>query len=905
MGAEGTTLLQSGVWLIPLVLLATIGGLYLLVRHWQARTQEDVKQLRGELRSLQTAHRQVALDAQAHSPDDPEPYGSRAAALQNHLASAADQLENLLRQHIDIQERVHWLSYGRWQAVVGAPYFWYLLRKDIAIVRDSLEHAQENLAAVSEFERSLSHVSWEVALQARQVRQAQQQTTELMNRLRGRGMHGQAMQTANQLEQQALQAMARVPPYYFNADQVSVLEQADKDSTTQAHENLLAARRDLEQVLAQAQPWERQFHEISERVSLMQRLLDNVAALLANSPPALDVAALRTQFGQMQFIAQNLHATLGRLEIESTPSVVQEAAHVSQLAEEMGNQLQKAHTDLAALETALTELQAGLKSISLQCAALGTHATVPVVWSQTTSQLSDVSRQANAIGPARQARNPLQLEQDLGRVRQLGEQQLALAQHCSTIEQQHTELTNLLSSAELAQLHTWLQGARQLLVRVKEYAPENWPRLDGVSNLPGDLQELEKDAQNLAPQASPQPLPEAEIEARLEATRALAQELQKMSKRLENIQARLAGIQKDEKQAHEQLITAEAALAQMAYIVRSNPFLTRLVTQELSRLQDEVQTALKELSDRQHGVVEKKARQANSLTAKAEQAANRWLDQLNQEIQSAVQQLTNGLSTLDAIGPLDDEAAVAEARRQLAAGHAYSASGYTAKSRYRLEEAIAEFKTRSSYWQVSGAAAKALEHVSKPVFESYQQARESHDAAQKAMDENGAWLRQWRDWPPTTVTLEAERSELESLDGQWQSLKASRLAAIQLVQQLVNLSARYRALAEKASQKAERAAQEMSQIENLEGELSEMAEVWQNQWYAHRDQPEVSQDIRALLDEIDHELSQLKRQYKQHSRDYNQILQQMKNLHRKVRYYQVALDEDHSIDSSGSVKRRR
>jgi DNA repair exonuclease SbcCD ATPase subunit len=218
---------------------------------------------------------------------------------------------------------------------------------------------------------------------------------------------------------------------------------------------------------------------------------------------------------------------------------------------------------------------------------------------------------------------------------------------------------------------------------------------------------------------------------------------------------------------------------------------------------------------------------------------------------------------------------------------------------------VGEFKRRGDYWQKCAAAAHALADIEQPVNDSYREANANRQATQQTFEEVSAWFRQRRDWPPTSVTLEAERQEMERVEAQWQAIKSNNTKAIHLVQQLGNLSAKYQTLAEKARQSTEHAAQEMSQIEELEAELNELAQLWQNQWYSYRQEAEVSKEIRGLLDEIDHQMELAKRQYKQKSRNYSQIQQSLKALHRKMRYYQVALDADHAVDVNGNVNRRR
>jgi hypothetical protein len=162
-----------------------------------------------------------------------------------------------------------------------------------------------------------------------------------------------------------------------------------------------------------------------------------------------------------------------------------------------------------------------------------------------------------------------------------------------------------------------------------------------------------------------------------------------------------------------------------------------------------------------------------------------------------------------------------------------------------------------------------------------------------------------RAWPPTSFSPQAELQELEAIDQQWASLKAQGGRAISLVAQFAGLSNRYQALAEKARQNAERAAQEAAQIDQLEAAIAERAELWQSLLEQHRDNPLASQELQELLDSIDQEQHRIRRDYLQGDLDYAQVLQALKALDRKVRFYQVALDDEHALDASGHVTRRR
>ena len=194
--------------------------------------------------------------------------------------------------------------------------------------------------------------------------------------------------------------------------------------------------------------------------------------------------------------------------------------------------------------------------------------------------------------------------------------------------------------------------------------------------------------------------------------------------------ARLADIESKEKLAQEVLKSAQSSLNQIAFIIRSNDFLTRIAAQETGCYQANLQEVLDELAQRQHGNVEKKSRKTEALVAKIETSANQWLDQLNQQTQTTRQQLSTALAQLDAIATLD-EPALTEARRLLDSASALG--GYGAKSRFHLDELLPEFKRRSDHGQACAAAARALQDVAGPVIDTYEEAALNRQQARELL----------------------------------------------------------------------------------------------------------------------------------------------------------------------------
>jgi hypothetical protein len=449
-----------------------------------------------------------------------------------------------------------------------------------------------------------------------------------------------------------------------------------------------------------------------------------------------------------------------------------------------------------------------------------------------------------------------------------------------------------------------LEKTRALIGQLEDYAQENWPRSDVVAELPSDVDALATDVGRLVPQKRGAPIPENEVLSRLEDTRQLVERLQRLDKRVGNVRQRLSDLKETERLAVSNLHNARAAFNQIQYIISSNAFLTDVADQEATLLDNEALALLEELESEKKGVIEKTARSVTSLLGRMENSANRWLDKLTGDLRESVTDLSRALTALDAIAGLD-EPSVAEARRILSASGKFSLDDRRAKSSFPLGELGAEFKRRSDYWQSCVAAAAALAEVEEYVMASYEEAAHYRQQAQDHLAEVSTWLRQTRDWPPSSISLDEERQEIQQLDERWKSLKDKRLRALALVQQYGNFSAKYQSLAVKISQGAERADQEQAQVEALEIELSELAQIWEDHRYEYHDYPEVDRDIRDLLNTIEHELTTIRRQYKQKTKNYKQVLRSLKDLNKRVKYYQVALDGDHALDASGRVIRRR
>lgn len=885
--------------MIPVILLATVAALFFLVRHWRTKTQEELKHLRGELRRFQNSRRQLELAVEHHSADDPEPYGSRAERLLVQLQEIGEQTEALEHRHVALREEMKRLQTNRWQETFGAPYFWFRLRLDVTALSADLEQARQALAAADESGQALKRLGWEVAQQARQVQTTQDEANRQLEALLQRNVSGQAVDAAVRQEAQSRLALREVPEYFFTGDETSVLQQASKESIAHTYSILAAHQPVLEKLVGQSRTWQKQVGAAVEVVGRLRNLLAEIEQSLDGAPQGLNLEPLEERFNGLQQISDTLHATLSRLEAESISSLLEETGRVYGAAQELQGEIQRARQDWMALMELLPELGDGLRDLSAQFAELGSASLHPVTWDQSRVRLTTLSRQASGIGPKTKPRTPEQVNRDTETATRLNEQRKELAKHFQEIAAKHDELQSLLAGPELGQGLDWTQLALKRLNTAAQYSPENWPRADGIAELPDELEALADDLRGLN-EIKGEALPEGEVAGRADEARQLAAAVRTLRERFERAQQRLDEIQQTERQTLEQFEKARNAFNQIAFVVRSNAFLQEIASADISKLQKDFQAMTEELEDHARSTIDRKSKLVAALAGRVETAANGWLDALTKDLTGALESLSGFLANLNAVAPLEEQA-VSEAKRLVSTGPSFTPSSPGGRSTLSLEAILPEVKRRSDYWQECAAALGALEDLESNVYESYQSAREFRDYTRQVFADLNTWMRGQRGWPPTTIHMDGERQELERLEKQWEVIKNTPTKAISVVGQLGTLTAKYQALAEKVRQAAERADQDQAQFQALEAEFVDLTEQWQEQMRAHRDNPIASQEIRALVGELEGGLEEIKNQYRQGKKNYDQTFQALKLLHRKARMSQVPFDENHVMDVHGRM----
>ncbi len=888
------------LFVILFVLLAAGVGYFFLLRWGREKVQSETRNLSGELRAYENHYRQFLSGQQVHSPQDPEPYGTLARTLKDSADQAGQQLYALRERYVRIQERLPRRAASPFSALAVSPFLLLDLKKELGGVRQGLAQEQANLSQIAQQAQAMEALGWQEALRARQATAAEAQLQQRLQALQTRRAHGPAFDALTRQAQQADELLSQIPEYFLTADQTAISVQADKAMVIRVHQSLEAARPLHDQIAQQLEEWEKRLSRLDEKLSRQRQNLGNLEQSLATLPTALDSSAFQRQFVELQTEAQKLQIQSSRPELEKAPGI--EASVDRQLTafQELDAQVRTARQGQATLEHLLLELGQDLKEISSRYATLGAAKSFRVLWSQTSNSLANLSQQVNELGPVDRKRTPEKLEQDLATANQLALKQRELAVYVQQIENQQGELAALLEGPELSQAVLWAQSTGKLLQQVREYHPENWPRADGVNSLPDDLRSLTDSLQRLGAGRPGEGIAETQFAPRLAEAQRVGQQYQSLRARVSMVEARLVELQQNETQARDTLEDTRKNLAQVAFIINSNPTLTKIAGGEVGRFQAQLDKQYQELDQRQQGAVDSKARQAAGISARIEQGLNEWLDQLNLDIQARVKSLTVSLTRLDSIAPLED-APVAEARRLLSGGQIYGSSAHGQKTHLPLEALVLEYKRRSEFAQTCSAVQMALQDIEKPVVDTYATANQGRQQVQDQFNAANNWLRQTRAWPPVAVDVDAEYKALGKVEADWAGIREQPVKAIDLVQRLGELARAYQSLADRMRQLIERGNREQNEVQTLEAELDENLHLWEKLQKSYQDNPEASEDIQGLLNEADQEMYRVKMQYKEGTLTYAQALQAIQTMHRKVRLYQAALDETHVVDVNGRV----
>jgi hypothetical protein len=576
-----------------------------------------------------------------------------------------------------------------------------------------------------------------------------------------------------------------------------------------------------------------------------------------------------------------------------------------------------------ALEGSIEELIKEYRSLAEIISSLETKQAYPLNWDHSRNQLADARQSIESLSASIGSRTLKQVDQDLASAARNLKLLNDLSSHCQKIASYHSELVTLLDNSDLKQGAEWGRKAQKLAVQVEAYDPENWPRTSTPHRLREEIQSLLELHKGLKFQDPSSPVAESELAVALDEVRQLTDMHKEIRPRFGAVQERLLEVQETERNTREVISRTRALVNQSVSIVNSNHHLAKVASQDAESLRAEIEILSDQIEARSEGTVDKKAEFANATVRKAEQAANRWLDKLEDEMDSRKAALAEKVGVLDNIAILDEPALI-EAEKLLSTKEtveepasrrssrlpALPFTSATGEKRRRqkeslsLSEAVNELKRKNEEWHRCIAAMRAIEDIEPPILEQYERAEGHAEKAQSALEQTRQLISEERSWPPTTVYIGNERRQFETLERQWSVLKQEHLRAIQLVNRLGEMSDAYQDLEKRVSQLVERAQQERDRIEDLEQRFGESLRMWEYQMQAYSSNLYAKDEIQMLLADANNEAEAIRSRYLNGDIPYPQVLQALRSLCQRIESAPAPLDKELLIDINGVVQRR-
>jgi len=277
---------------------------------------------------------------------------------------------------------------------------------------------------------------------------------------------------------------------------------------------------------------------------------------------------------------------------------------------------------------------------------------------------------------------------------------------------------------------------------------------------------------------------------------------------------------------------------------------------------------------------------------------------LSDELNSNLKDLNESLTLLREVSTLDDPVLVEAGNlvREISTPSTPDPQSKTLP--LPLQDAVAGLRQKNDAWQRSVGCIKALEEIAGPVLDRYKKAEKNRQSALEKYHKADQVVPETIAWPPTTQLMTQERQQFQNLERQWSTLRQGKMTSLQLVSKLSDMSEQYHGLAIEFGQIVERAEQEQVRIKDYDRRLEESKKLWQQQVTAHPDNRALKDSVQDLVSEIDKDYETLKIRYARGGYPYNQALQGLRLICRKIDDALMPIGGNQVIDINGVSQKR-
>lgn len=529
---------------------------------------------------------------------------------------------------------------------------------------------------------------------------------------------------------------------------------------------------------------------------------------------------------------------------------------------------------------------------------------LPVSWGTSKGLTQSIQARIDTISTLKEPYPIESLRDFMHSVKRVVEQQAKLQSAFDRFLLNYNELSNLWSSMELQQGAVWVSGVRKVLEDAVMYDDINWRSIDDLADFRSQFEKLDQLQSSLLTLNPTQPIHESILPELLDGYRKLFVLHQNLRPRLNRIHEHLKIIQSLHDETKEKVDRAKSILAKTLPVISSNPLLRRGAGKEPEKLQLALEGLIKEL-DMQEGLIEKKAQNVDLWVAKAEQALNKWLDVMANDLDDHLARLEETFQTLGLFQNIQD-LVISETKEILKKIESPDRFGMPLNrpGDDPLLVAARKLWATNDDWQKVVSVERAMADIAEPVIERYKKVEKGRELLMNLVAKGDKLVPAELCWPPTAQNLELERKQFQTLEENWHILHEEPIQAIQLVGKLSDFSTQYLDLAARISQKNEKAKQEQERILDYERKLDEAKHSWLAIANKFPEYKTLSRDLEKFFVEVDKEFGNIKKQYTMGGLPYNQVLQNLRMLCRKVNEITMPAAGNQVIDINGELQKR-
>jgi chromosome segregation ATPase len=890
MEPGGISLLASGIWIIPLAIVAVMAAAFAWVELLQRETHKELLPILTIIQKYQSELRALIADAQAYSRDDEEPFGSKAGILETEVANFQARIESILREYVSLQAIRRRNKYRTWQMALGSIFFWYdwfRLRSDAKALRESVDLLEPPLQRLKTRHRELQRIGWTVAQRIRGVVRRMDGVNALLAHLSDQRFYGDSFDAMVQETSTLQDELNEIDPDFLTQDEEHILSNVDKGAVAATYAYIDSAEPRLEDLTTQLTSLKRAYNGLETEVGAMTSSLREVRNTLEDVPENLDVDESQERLRSLETIAETIRSTMKRIEIESLDEIFHQAQAVRTNSEDLQSLLRSASNDLASLQNILNRLHERQVLLLEQIETLAEKQRHPVDWGSSLERARAINAVLEMLGPLDKPRVPDQVASQMNTAAEVLPEQSDLLHHCSQITADRSDLLSAIDDIQAIDLLQWLEDASGLAARAARYAPENWPEPDGVARLSEDIETIDSRVRDLAMPDEAQAIPEAEIPGKKESYEALRTDIQSMQHRLERVKTRLGELKTQEENVREQLDLAWLTVSQLEGLASGNQYLEKITGRQLEKFHKRLEDMRDEFQTVARGRMERRLSEVESLVSELSNAAGEWFSRLYAEVEAIKDELASKLELIDSMADLDEPEI--ERVEKILNEDARASVSSQPPTQLSLEEIIPNMKRRSDVWQQGNITLKLIEEkIEAPLNAAYSQTSGLRKQVRSLLTQADRLISRERTWPPSSLEIHSEHTEFEQLELAWDQLPEQPGAVIWVVRRYDELSGGYRSLADRLRQMLKWAESEHDRVQSFESQIDRDLKAWRDLERKYSGERMVTSRIRKLREDALTQRDRIYRRWRLSVEDtprqpaYEQALEALQTLAREL-----------------------